>query len=119
MKPLALAALFAITLSSYNSSFASEVVADRNNSNNNLGSNNIVKISPTNLVKAAYQGRFKNQGIPSNGRFLAAVRSNRIQAEDLAEVAIATGRLDPQTLDSDQYLNSLQGTIDRFKKRRL
>ncbi|MEO1466835.1 MAG: hypothetical protein AAFR89_11550 [Cyanobacteria bacterium J06633_1] len=116
MKPLALATLLVITLSSYNSSFANEAVAERNNNSGNI---NVVKISPINLVKAAYQGRFKTQGIPSSGRFLAAIRGNRIQAEDLAKVAIASGRLESQTLDDEQYLDSLQGTIDRYKKRRL
>ena len=113
MKPLALATLLVITLSSYSSSFANEVNVDRPNSAN------IVEISPTNLVKAAYQGRFKTQGIPSSGGFLTAIRGNRIHAKDLAKVAIASGRLTPQTLDNEQYINSLQGSIDRFKKRRL
>ncbi|MEO1669877.1 MAG: hypothetical protein AAFR77_03680 [Cyanobacteria bacterium J06631_2] len=114
MKPLALATLLVITLSSYKtSSFAKEVTGDRNSSIN------VVEISPINLVKAAYQGRYTTQGIPSSGRFLSAIRGNRIQAEDLAKVAISSGRLPQQVLDDEQYLNSLQGTIDRYKKRRL
>lgn len=81
--------------------------------------NNIVTISPKNLVSAAYQGRFTAQGIPSNSAFLSAVRGNRIQAKDLVKVGIASGRLAEDTLQDSSYLKSLEGSIDRFKRRRL
>ena len=82
-----------------------------------LGSNrplNIVEITPFDLVTGAYQGRFENQGIPSNAIFLAQVRSNRISAEDLVESAISAGRLSEDTLYDQSYLSSVESFMNNL-----
>lgn len=113
MKLLTIATLSASALSTLNTSAFANKIAE-----NTVISRNIVEISPVNLVSAAYQGRFVDQGIPSNGAFLTAVRINRIQAEDLVKVAIASGRLSSQTLENDSYMDSVENVIDNFKRRR-
>lgn len=113
MKLLITATLSVITLSSLGASAFANKVAVGN------ASTNAIEINPANLVEAAYQGRFIIQGIPSSSGFLFAIRGNRIKAEDLAEVAVSSGRLSPQTLRDGRYLESLQDSINNFKRRRL
>lgn len=88
--------------------FATEIAA----ANTNLKStNNIVTITPFNLVTRAYQGSFSDQGIPSNGLFLDAVNRGKVTAEDLVESAIANGRLAPETIDDTTYLASVNAQL--------
>ena len=77
---------------------------------------NIVEIKPFDLVTGAYQGRFENQGIPSNAVFLAQVRSNKISAEDLVQSAIDAGRLSENTLDDQSYLGAVENFLDNLDK---
>ena len=69
--------------------------------------NNIVQITPFNLVTRSYQGAFVNQGIPSNGVFISAINRGQITAEDLVNTAIASGRLAPETINDQAYLRSV------------
>ncbi|MEL6437667.1 MAG: hypothetical protein AAFQ80_00225 [Cyanobacteria bacterium J06621_8] len=114
MKTFTIATLSALTFSSM-----SVVVPSNQSAVASTITQNIVEISPRNLVKAAYQGRFINQGIPSNSAFLFAIRGDRIKAEDLVKVGIASGRLTEETLQDSSYLRSVDSSIDRFKRRRL
>ncbi|RMF27133.1 MAG: hypothetical protein D6756_02570 [Cyanobacteria bacterium J083] len=66
-------------------------------------SNRILAITPFNLVTNAYQGYLQEQGIPSNGAFLSAVRLGKINEIDLIESAIAKGRLSPDKLNDHSY----------------
>lgn len=83
--------------------FASEIAAI----NTHSVSNNIVEITPFNLVRRGYQGSFKDQGIKSAGSFVRGVNLGRVTAEDLVNVAIADGRLAPETINDRQYLRSV------------
>jgi hypothetical protein len=75
--------------------------------NQNMG-HSIVKVTPVNLVQHGYQGYFSEQGIPSGGAFLNAVRTKKIHAEDLVKGAIARGRLSQETLNDRSYLHAVQ-----------
>ena len=83
---------------------------------NSSRTSNIVEITPFALVTGAYQGRFENQGIPSNAIFLNKIRTNKIDAEDLVKGAIAAGRLSENTLYDQSYLNSVETLIDNLDK---
>ena len=87
--------------------FANGVAAVSQNS-----TRNIVEITPFNLVRRSYQGYFADQGIPSNGAFIAAVRTRKVTAVDLIEKAIAQGRLAPETLENQGYINSVEAHLN-------
>jgi hypothetical protein len=72
---------------------------------------NSVEITPFNLVKESYQGKFKPE-IPSYGAFNSAVRAKKIKAIDLVKRAIAAGRLSEDRLDDQSYLNAVQTELD-------
>lgn len=112
MKRLLITTLSAMALSSLVMPVAAnEVAAVRSNS-----ADNILKITPIDLVSGSYQGRFTKHGIPSSGAFLSSVRANQIQAEDLVKVAIAEGRLTEDTLSDRSYLSAVEFALDGLDK---
>lgn len=72
----------------------------------------INQISPVNLVQISYQGFLENQGIPSGGKFVFSVNQGKIDAQTLVKSGIAKGRLSPQTLTDNGYLNTVQTELD-------
>ena len=98
-------------LGTFAPAFADEIAAV-----NRTTSNTISEITPFNLVSSSYQGRFSNQGIPSYNAFLQAIRTNRIEAKDLVQTAIAAGRLSEDTLKNTEYLNSVDSLLDGLDK---
>ncbi|WP_019506124.1 hypothetical protein [Pleurocapsa sp. PCC 7319] len=83
---------------------------------NSREARNVVKINPYNLVTGSYQGRFIDQGIPSGGRFLAAVKSKKIDAHDLVETAVSAGRLSEDTLNDKSYLSHVKSMLNNLDK---
>jgi hypothetical protein len=79
------------------------------------------EISPFNLVSMAYQGFFKNQGIPSGESLLAAYQTESITAEDIVKGAVDSRRLPASTLDDSNYIaaveNQLNGLTSGINKR--
>ncbi len=73
-------------------------------------------MSPVNLVKLGYQGYFQEQGIPSASSFLIKANSGRISAEDLVRSAIDRGRLSPEKLNDEGYLNIVQIELDSLNQ---
>jgi hypothetical protein len=71
----------------------------------------IVEVKPFNLVQLGYQGYFKTQGIPSNGAFISAIHSGKVNANALIETAIAAGRLAPETLNNPSYVNAVENQL--------
>ncbi|AFZ38203.1 hypothetical protein Sta7437_4765 (plasmid) [Stanieria cyanosphaera PCC 7437] len=111
MKTTLLMSLSALTLSLMATpTLAKEI------SQNNLGStDSIVEITPFDLVYRAYQGDFTNSGIPGYAKFITAVNTGKVKAEDLVEKAISKRRLAPETIDDRGYINSvnrLMQTLD-------
>ena len=90
-------------------SFANETVAI-----NPKSLSNVNQITPFSLVTRSYQGSFRNQGIPSGGVFKQQALSGRISPEDLVNVAIANGRLSPETINDRGYLHSVASFLDNF-----
>lgn len=66
--------------------------------------NTTTKLSPNNLVSLAYRGAFRDQGIPGYAR----LQSGRVTAESLVKAAIEAGRLSPEVLEDQRYLNIVE-----------
>ncbi len=94
--------------------FSAPLLAQENVVINSQQARNSVEISPSNLVSAAYQGRFTNQRIPSGSRFIGAIKTNKLQSRDLVKAAISTGRLSEATLNDQGYLRSVRTLADHF-----
>ncbi|MGK7875267.1 MAG: hypothetical protein AB4426_18810 [Xenococcaceae cyanobacterium] len=90
------------------------VRADITAVNQNVSRNNIMEVQPFNLVYLGYQGYFQNQGIPSNGAFIAAVQAGRVNEVELVKSAIDSGRLSPQTLNDQSYLRAVKAELRDF-----
>jgi hypothetical protein len=58
--------------------------------------NATTRLSPNNLVSLAYRGEFREQGISGTGQ---------VSAESLVKAAIEAGRLSPEVLEDEGYLN--------------
>jgi hypothetical protein len=65
-------------------------------------------VQPVNLVFLGYQGYFEQEGIPSNGRFIEAIHSGKVNSTTLVESAIKQGRLPEDTINNKTYLNNVQ-----------
>ncbi|VEP17815.1 conserved hypothetical protein [Hyella patelloides LEGE 07179] len=98
------------------SSLVTPVLANEVITINRANAIKIERITPFNLVHGSYQGRFTNQGIPSNLSLLSKIHSHRIQAEDLVQAAIASGRLAKDTLNDAQYLNSVEWLLNQLDR---
>ena len=102
MKRLVISTLSILALSS----LATPAFAEKPNIAKSL------QITPFNLVTRSYQGHFTNQGIPSSAAFNRAVKTGKVTASDLVESAIAQGRLNPETLNDSEYINTVQSYLD-------
>ncbi|BAU65596.1 hypothetical protein STA3757_29850 [Stanieria sp. NIES-3757] len=110
MKRLLVGILSAITLSSIITPvLAGEVAAVKNTS-----MRNVVEVTPFNLVTHGYQGYFANQGIPSNAVFLSGIKTGKINAQTLVKAGIARGRLAPEKIDDQTYLNHVEWELSNF-----
>ncbi|MEH2436550.1 MAG: hypothetical protein V7K25_20285 [Nostoc sp.] len=80
---------------------------------NALGSNstNISYIKPFNLVNLAYQGGFKQQGVPSGGSFIFEVQRGNITPEYLVKTAINAHRLPAQVLSDKDYISAVSSQL--------
>jgi len=110
MKSILIGTLSTILLSTMAVPALSQVTSETSKNSNIIG------ITPFALVTGAYQGRFEDQGIPSNAIFLNKTRTNKIGAEDLVQGAIDAGRLSENTLSDQDYLNSVETLIDNLDK---
>ncbi|MBN3960335.1 hypothetical protein [Nostoc sp. NMS8] len=74
-----------------------------------LGSNytNASYIQPFNLVNLAYQGGFKQQGVPSGGALIDEGRRGNITAQDLVKAAIKANKLPAQVLNNQDYISAV------------
>ena len=108
MKRLVISTLSLLALSSlFAPAMAGEMAAV-----NSQSVNNIVEITPFNSVRRGYQGSF--EGIPSAGSFVRAANTGRITAKDLVEVAIADGRLAPETINERGYLRNVTSHLSNL-----
>ncbi len=78
----------------------------------------VTHITPFNLVMLAYQGYFREQGIPSYGALIVAHQAGRISAEDLVQSAIRANRVPSQILNNQGYLNAVKFKLQRLNNGR-
>ena len=121
MKRLVISTLSLLALSSFVApAFAGEISFKKSNRNiiaaSTVSQIQAKDITPFNLVTNSYQGLFRNQGIPSGGAFLSQVRTDKIEAEDLVQVAIASNRLNQEALGDGKYLNHVESLLDNLDK---
>ena len=107
MKTTLLMSLSALTLSLV----ATPTLAKEISQNDPGSTGSIVEITPFDLVYGAYQGDYTNSGIPGYAKFITAVNTEKVKAEDLVEEAIANRRLAPGTIDDRGYINSVDGLM--------
>ena len=107
--------LFSLSAAITLSLVATPTLAKEVSQNDRAMTNSIVEITPSNLVTNAYQGFYAEQGIPSYGALITALDLGKVNAEDLVEKAITKGRLAPETIDDQRYLNSVDRLLYRLK----
>jgi hypothetical protein len=79
-------------------------------------SNNEIK--PFNLVHRAYSGHFSAAGIPGFQTLTTAYHNGQIEAEDLVKTAINQGRLSPDTLMDQGYINAVEFQLQELEQDR-
>ncbi|MCU0536968.1 MAG: hypothetical protein MUD14_24025 [Hydrococcus sp. Prado102] len=104
MKPLFLVNLLTLLPSIAALILASEVAI----ANPTINRNQIINIQPFNLVRLGYQGYFQDQGIPGYGAFHSAAQNRRVTATKLIESAIEKGRLSPDALNNQDYVDAVE-----------
>ncbi|MEO1374174.1 MAG: hypothetical protein AAFW70_07625 [Cyanobacteria bacterium J06635_10] len=84
-------------------------LANKTAANSNVTQNQVVNnITPFNLVSLAYQGQFKNQGVPGYNLLLSAVRFGEVNGKDLVKHGIDSGRLSPETINNTGYIQAVE-----------
>lgn len=76
------------------------------------GNTSLHQTRPFNLVYLAYQGYFRDQGIPSYSALIAAYRSGKISALDLVEAAVKTNRVPSSVLQDRGYISAVETQLD-------
>ena len=71
-------------------------------------------IAPNNLVESAYQGAFKDQGVPSYISFLTQIRENKLTAKDLVQSAIADRKLPSDTINNSEYIHGVNVALQNM-----
>ena len=90
-----------------------EIAAVTNTANNAA---TISQLKPFNLVHMAYQGYFRDQGIPGYSAFLAAYEAGRVSAEELVQSAVKKNKLSPETASDRGYLRAVKSYIESLRK---
>lgn len=75
------------------------------------------EIQPISLVHRAYSGHFSNQGIPGFNSLTIAYENGQIEAEDLVQTAINQGRLSPDKLSDEGYLETVRFQLRQLEDR--
>ena len=114
MKRFILASLSVVLLSAVTApTVKAETMAVNSNMTDRIASSSYI-LKPFNLVGLAYQGYFREQGIPSYGAFLSAYHGGEIHARDLVQSAIKTNRLPASALQDEDYLNAVETQLIFF-----
>ncbi len=66
------------------------------------------QVQPFNLAYLAYQGYFKDLGIPSNGALLNAISFGKVTAQDIIQAAVKVNRLSEQSISDRSYHDHLE-----------
>ena len=93
---------------------APAVKAQRQTAASPISSEQIVhSLSVVNLVEFGYRGEFSDRGIPGYSKFVTAVNTGEVTAEDLVAAAIADGRLPESAMDDSVFLYRVERNMLR------
>lgn len=86
------------------------------NNNNSAGqistdSLNVSYLQPFNTAFLAYQGAFKEQGIPSTGSLISEFQIGNVTAKDIVQAAIKAKKLPAQVLNDRGYVNAVESQL--------
>ena len=77
----------------------------------------LAETSPFNLVQLAYRGYFADRGIPSYQALVSAYSLGKISAENLVQTGVETGRLSPNAINDQGYINAVEKMLNNRKTR--
>jgi hypothetical protein len=72
---------------------------------------NVSYLQPFNIAFLAYQGAFKEQGIPSAGTLLSEFQIGNLTAKDVVQAAIKANKLPAQVLNDEGYVNAVESQL--------
>ncbi|MEH1836470.1 MAG: hypothetical protein V7L29_31560 [Nostoc sp.] len=68
-------------------------------------------LQPFNTTFLAYQGYFKEQGIPSGGALISEFQIGKLTAKDVVQAAVKANKLPAQVLDDRSYLYAVESQL--------
>jgi hypothetical protein len=77
----------------------------------NTGLHNTSYLQPFNTAFLAYQGAFKEQGIPSAGTLISEFQIGNVTAKDVVQAAIKAKKLPAQVLNDQGYINAVESQL--------
>jgi hypothetical protein len=77
----------------------------------NTDSSNARYLQPFNIAFLAYQGAFKEQGIPSAGTLISEFQIGNLTAKDVVQAAVKAKKLPAQVLDDRGYVNAVESQL--------
>ena len=77
----------------------------------------LAETSPFNLVNLAHRGYFAERGIPSSQALVSAYSLGKISAEELVQTGVETGRVSPQAVNDQGYINAVETMLNNLKTR--
>ncbi|MFB2893519.1 hypothetical protein ACE1CI_11455 [Aerosakkonemataceae cyanobacterium BLCC-F50] len=100
------------------SAMSSPAVLAQTNTQNSVVNNedSQYSISPFNLVSMAYQGFFKEQGVPSAGALINAYNFGNVKARDIVAGAVKTDRLPAQILNDRDYITAVDWQLQTLRR---
>jgi hypothetical protein len=93
---------------------AGQINADVNSNTLPTNSPNASYIQPFNTAFLAYQGAFKEQGIPRGSALISEYQIGKLTAKDVVQAAIKTNKLPAQVLNDLGYLNAVESQLTSF-----
>ncbi|MCC5644672.1 hypothetical protein LC607_17350 [Nostoc sp. CHAB 5824] len=86
------------------------------NNNNSAGqintdSQNASYLQPFNTAFLAYQGDFKEQGIPSGSALIFEYQIGNLTAKDVVQAAVRANKLPAQVLNDPSYVNAVESQL--------
>lgn len=76
-------------------------------SHNDQAEEAVSSLTPAKLVGMAYQGYFRDHGIPGYARFCTQANTRKVTADHLVAIAVVSGRLDAGIVN-DRYIGRVR-----------
>ena len=94
-----------------NNNSAGQINTDLSSKTLRTNSSNASYLKPFNTTFLAYQGYFKEQGIPSGGALVFECQTGKVTAKDVVQAAIKANKLPAQVLNDQSYLNAVESQL--------